>query len=241
MKKGKTKEIKNESKNKSSLVFNPEKEYEMLRTEILQYIEEYQTVRNMMYVAMISILGFNRALWNNTYLVLLPLIVILPSYIIFYDYWKCVTCASTYIQVFLEDETIQKSYHWETRHRDFSILLSNACKKKGKRITDFGMHFQQIPYLVCEALCLSLYWINIVKKYINLFAKKPLTYTEIINDVDMWKLIFDFLLGISAIFLCVFVGKKFFKVNENEFIKIWNQVKKPGSEEIRILKEAKEE
>ena len=41
---------------------NSEKEYEMLRTEILQYMEEYQTVRNMMYVATVSILGLNGAL-----------------------------------------------------------------------------------------------------------------------------------------------------------------------------------
>ena len=34
----------------------PEKEYEMLRTEILQYMEEYQSVRNMMYIATAAIL-----------------------------------------------------------------------------------------------------------------------------------------------------------------------------------------
>ena len=62
---------------------NSEKEYEMLRTEILQYMEEYQTVRNMMYVATVSILGLNGALWENYYVFLLPLIVIIPSYIVF--------------------------------------------------------------------------------------------------------------------------------------------------------------
>ena len=36
-----------------------EKEYEMLRAEILQYMEEYQTVRNMMYGIMVSVLGIN--------------------------------------------------------------------------------------------------------------------------------------------------------------------------------------
>lgn len=94
-----------------------EKEYEMLRTEILQYMEGYQSVRNMMYLATAAILGLNSAMFQNYYLFLLPLIVILPSYMVFYNYWKSVTYASVYIQVFLEDEHIQTTYHWEQRYR----------------------------------------------------------------------------------------------------------------------------
>lgn len=39
------------------------KEYEMLRTEILQYLEEYQSVRNMMYLATAAILGMNSVMF----------------------------------------------------------------------------------------------------------------------------------------------------------------------------------
>ena len=68
-----------------------EKEYEMLRTEILQYMEEYQSVRNMMYLATAAILGLNSVMFQNYYLFLLPLVVILPSYMVSYNYWKSVT------------------------------------------------------------------------------------------------------------------------------------------------------
>lgn len=36
---------------------NKVSEYEMLREEILQYLEEYQSVRNMMYAITVTILG----------------------------------------------------------------------------------------------------------------------------------------------------------------------------------------
>lgn len=82
------------------------KEYEFMRAEILQYMEEYQTVRNMMYVVTGTILGLTGSLWENYYLFLLPLVVILPSYIIYYICWGNVSRASGYIQVFLESETM---------------------------------------------------------------------------------------------------------------------------------------
>ena len=76
------------------------KEYEMLRAEILQYMEEYQTVRNMMYVVTATILSITSGLWKNYYLFLLPLVVILPGYIIYFKYMKSVLVASIYMQFF---------------------------------------------------------------------------------------------------------------------------------------------
>lgn len=53
------------------------KEYEMLRDEILQYLEEYQNLRNMMYIIAVTILGFGLANDNAVeYVYLLPLVVI---------------------------------------------------------------------------------------------------------------------------------------------------------------------
>ena len=40
-------------------------EYKLMREEILQYMEEYQTVRNMMYAVTGVILGFSGKIWEN--------------------------------------------------------------------------------------------------------------------------------------------------------------------------------
>lgn len=127
------------------------KEYEMLRQEILQYLEEYQSVRNMMYLITATLLGFclNK---DNTivYAYLLPLIVIFPSYIISYDYWKCVTKASTYLQVFHEKK---ENYpcHWETRHRNFSKICNFTSKSD----------YPSLPYMLCSFICELLYFFYI--------------------------------------------------------------------------------
>ena len=189
-------------------------EYEMLRTEMLQYMEEYQTVRNMMYIATASIFGLNGTLWDNYYLFLFPLAVILPSYLIYYDYWKCVSRDSTYMQVFLEDEsTSQSSYHWESRHYKFRLLESE--KLKNRKIYVIA-HFQQIPYVVCGLLCLILYFVNMFGKYAILKAQEAL---------DIRIVIIDVILGVVLTILSIFIFAKFWNLDSKEFMLIWKQIK----------------
>ena len=196
-------------------------EYEMLRTEILQYMEEYQTVRNMMYIATASIFGLNGALWDNGYLFLLPLAVVLPCYLIYYDYWKCVCCAATYLQVFLEcDSTHQPSYQWETRHRIFSLFVRERLERHN--IRGIG-HFQQIPYLVCGILCLILYYINLIGKYAKLSLQKA---------VNMRFLILDIILGVALTAISIYVFAKFWTLDSEEFILIWKEIKESESKNI---------
>ncbi len=133
-----------------------DEEYSILRDEILQYMEEYQTLRNMMYVGTVGLLGVNMVKEFSMYLYLLPLVIILPSYILFYDYWKSVSYASIYMQVFLEGATEEGgSLHmWETRHARLSREL------EGTRWYDLrksGMFCHHIPYFLCAFLCFVLY------------------------------------------------------------------------------------
>lgn len=128
---------------------NPYKEeYQLIRTEILQYLNNYQTVRNMMYVSTLTCLGL--AIGNditNPYLYLLPLIVIVPSYLIAMNFWECVTIDSTYLRVFHEEE--YSSFKWETRHM-------KLYKYTPKLITKINV--QHIPYLACSIATLGLFW-----------------------------------------------------------------------------------
>lgn len=124
-------------------------EYKFLRTEILQYLEEYQTVRNMMYCVTAAVLGINGNTSGSPYIFLLPLLVILPSYIIFYDYWRDIVRAAKYLEIFYEGER-QFPYHWETRLGKFS----HKCKTK--RI--IGVRAQQLPFIVCGIVCIVIFF-----------------------------------------------------------------------------------
>lgn len=125
------------------------KEYEFLRAEILQYLEEYQSVRNMMYVITVAILGFSNSTQKSAYFFLLPLVVILPSYMITYDYRFSVMRAATYLQVFYEAEN---SFQWESRLKIFHVKYRKQYPWKA------GTPYGQFPYIFCGIVCLVFYF-----------------------------------------------------------------------------------
>lgn len=127
------------------------REYEMLRQEILQYLDKYQVVRNMMYVITVILLGFCLTGKNTiVYAYLLPLIVILPSYITAYDYWKCTTKLAAYLIVFHERDK-KYPYQWEIRKNNFNE--NNHFLPKND--------YQELPYISCYICCISLYFFKI--------------------------------------------------------------------------------
>lgn len=216
------------------------KEYEMMRTEILQYLEEYQSVRNMMYLATATILGVNSIMFQNYYLFLLPLMVILPSYIIFYNYWRSVTCASTYIQVFLDDEAVQTTYHWEIRHRYFGYIDNDEKRQIGDRLRGLDVRSHRIPYLISGGLCLVLYCVNMFWHYITPYIRLTIGATikactdafryhfltaEGIGLVTTWRVIADVLLGIVFLVLLIYIFKVYWNVDRAEMTRAWEYLK----------------
>ncbi len=173
-----------------------DKEYEMLRAEILQYLGEYQEVRNMMYVVTAALFGFGVYEGHMSdvapAIFLLPLIVILPTYIIALDYWRGVEKAATYLQVFYEEEE-DAVYHWETRTHKLRIKLPPIVR----------VNCQLIPYVVCAVSCLVLYFMNMD-----------------IQNCRHW------IVGIAALTANVWVWKKVKKSDRQEYLAEWRRIKK---------------
>lgn len=228
------------------------KEYEMMRTEILQYLEEYQSVRNMMYLATATILSVNSFMFQSYYLFLLPLIIIFPSYMIFYNYWKSVSCASTYIQVFLEDDAVQRTYHWELRLRYFSELQKSNQMGAGDKLRNLDMHSHQIPYLLCTYLCLALYWIHMLWKYIGPCIRETVGDTWLVVSsafrahflvpegyclMATWHVLIDILLGLvlSISLSCIF--KECWNINTIDLTRTWERVKKIDTQHEDALRQ----
>ncbi|MCD7818246.1 MAG: hypothetical protein LUH07_04255 [Lachnospiraceae bacterium] len=206
---------------------NVDAEYNTLRLEILQYMEEYQNLRNMMYVGTAALLGINTAASFSVYLYLMPLIIIIPSYILFYDYWKSVSVASLYMQVFLERDTIDEgvSYHmWETHHNEFNreVKLDDNGKIDPKYAHDLrwsDMNCHHIPYFLCAALCFILYVMEVVGIVLNTDNMKA-----IINDV-----IFECILGVILFLVCCAVFYFFRAPDRERITDTWIRIKSKRS------------
>lgn len=126
-------------------------EYQFIHAELLQYLNNYQAVRNMMYVVTLACLGLsigNDA--QNPHLCLLPLIVILPSFLVAVNFWKCVLIDSTYLKIFHEDRG--SPFRWEGRHDQLFQQMPKL---------DDAINVQYLPYAVCAAVSLLLYVIHL--------------------------------------------------------------------------------
>lgn len=204
-------------------------EYKLIRAEILQYTEEYQSVRNMMYAATGAILGLNSSVWENPYLFLLPLVVILPSYILLYNYWEAVGKASTYIRIFLEKEPVSEEapdklgvrsdYCWEGRHYRFS---KRFCSKRMKIPACLhGMHIQQLPYILCAVLCVFLYGKNVIQ--IGAISNHGERWPVIRLADDMGVISVLILIAIMIATIWVFVA--FWKIDDPMIEQTWREIK----------------
>lgn len=187
------------------------KEYKFMRAEILQYMEEYQTVRNMMYVVTGTILGLTGSLWENYYLFLLPLVVILPSYIIYYNIcWENVSRASGYIQIFLESET--------TANQINSLSNRNI------------LHYEEIQPIVEVS---SYMWEGRLFRFSEKYKEKRKKSREILlshakagtykAEIETWE--WNAILAIGIIIITVWIFNAFSRVDIREIKNIWEEVK----------------
>lgn len=126
-------------------------EYHAIRAEILQYLEEFQTVRNMMFTVTGTLLGFGVGT-DRPYLLLLPLLVIIPSYFIAIDYEKCVNVAAAYLKVFYEQKDGFPA-KWETRKVYLDVYLRKASEKY---VPIFNK--RDLPYKVSALACVVIYF-----------------------------------------------------------------------------------
>ena len=228
-----------------------ERECDRLNREIMQYLEEYQTVRNMMYGVTVSILALNGAFFDNYYLFLLPLIVILPSYIILYDYWRCVVRASSYLRVFYPE-----LYPWEYRNLQKEDMLeklhlsetghSTLDRKLPDRIFSFsdeGTHVQQLPYIICAAACILLFACSAVSAF---YSNQQADVSYIVTGTDGTQLtvemmtdssksedsdelditpFLDAALFVVLILVSFLIFRRFWKVEHEPFMAFWEDIK----------------
>ena len=171
---------------------------------------------------------------------------ILPSYNIFGNYHRCVTCASTYIQTFLESDP--KGMRWETRHFAFSNYEKEYYKQKDggrkrgimQKMQDaLKGHDQEIPYVLCGYLCLVLYLIGMVSSYIEESCFVSFSVAQIIAN---YSLLIDSVLWLAILAISTWIFHKGWDKSmvAKDFFAIWEHVKQEEIENGRSKKEGSE-
>ena len=207
-------------------------EYLFLRQEILQYLNNYQSVRDMMYGSTLTCLGLGLFFEDSIaigaqYLFLLPLIVIVPSFLVAVNFWKCVAVDACYLRVFYEtesstddtdaspnQETMEASnvyFRWETRHAELFRLKPELGDK---------INVQHVPYVVCALVCLILFWWELLSTAFPVLAA-DVPIAEKIVQLDSMSVI----VGTGVTFLCLLVFLRYRKIDEQAIMDGWREVK----------------
>lgn len=107
-----------------------EAEYASLRSEIIALEEVQRNVWMYMYILFCSlfVLGLQ---WSH-YLFLVTYVVVIPFQCVYNSYWWSITCISTYIRIFYEEEN--GNLNWESFHS--YPLFKDYFEKRKKNIVD---------------------------------------------------------------------------------------------------------
>ncbi len=200
---------------------NRMEEYKMLREEIVTYMEKLQTVRNMMFVTLGAIFAFSISDDVPFFCTLLPLLFVFPSYIAAVNYWNCVRKASAYLVVFHESYK-DCPIHWESRHNMYRKISNKKGNFSKSALGD--VRPQLLPYFICAAITLIIYWLQLFK-YVNIkLSYKISTFLNI--NIDGFSILVYIIVGFMVMVFSVIIFVVFSK-NESydSFLKKFLMIK----------------
>lgn len=154
-----------------------EKEYLMIREEIMYYYNVIHSSRNILYVALATILTFAISK-NDPLLCMIPYCVIIPIYIVTIDYQYGMWRMGTYLLVFLEGQ----NFNWENRLHKLNTNLMNGVNRHAS-----SYHW---PFIITSLCCTILFFLKINYKNID--------YKTILEIIFSVSLTIGFLIFIKA-------------------------------------------
>lgn len=170
-------------------------EYLMLRDEILHLSEVENNIINIFYTSVTAILAFALSQCDNIFL-LLPYMVIIPSYLMFISKSEAIYKIATYLYEFHECEDM---FIWEHRNREF------AKKKNNLLLNDISYN---LPFLFANILTIALFVLKFNWR----------------NITDMYEWI-KFFIAISLFGCTIYLVRKKGKVDIEYYGEIWKEIK----------------
>lgn len=188
--------------NKIDKYYVQEKEYFMLREEIMTILKSYyENLKNMFYVYSV-ILGFAWTV-DSPYFMFTPMILVVTVYFLHQSYWVYICKISSYMMTVLDNVKI----NWETYNHEFNIK-EKVSPKVNYSFLGVSPHYF-LPLIGCYMFAL-----------LNLFVNK-FRYNE---NFDIH------FISITAIMLGIFLLLKYSRRNfeelKEEYMKMWEEILK---------------
>ena len=181
-------------------------EYKMMREELVNYMNKLHELKNMMYITVGSVMVFSISDKLPFLCVLLPLLLILPTYKSTINYWLCVRKASAYLVVFHESYE-DCPIHWESRHNMFKKLKRKNKNFKKSMINDIPSHL--FSYYTCASIIVIVYILKLYKYIIEGIDKQETIniFDICIDDISvLFYIILAIVLPIFLIIYCVTIA-----------------------------------
>ncbi len=182
-------------------------EYSMLREEILLSMKTIKNYNNLLYTSTAALLAFAFKSFQS-YLFLLPFVVIFPLYFLIKREMMQVMRIGAYILVFVEEDT---EINWERRLNTYDTIFNKNKHKFVPLNAYFGV----------SILCVFLSALN-------------LNYQE--WDIScLLCLIAQIMLAIISVILFIIVSPNYIKMKD-QYIKEWIEIKRVEKQNIKIRK-----
>lgn len=133
------------------------KEYDYLRSEIVQKIELHNTLLTFTITTTVAILTFALT-QDSSILYLLPFCIIVPMSMRMAYYKSAIAKLSAYMIVFLESSI--DGLNWETRN---AFLISNHLAKKKKLTFEKFLTLRYYEFLLLSIVCYTFYVLDYIK------------------------------------------------------------------------------
>lgn len=195
------KKHKNPQKNNIPFKYNPiwVEEYKMMRAELVDYMNKMHEVKNMMYIAVGSVMIFSVSNKLPFLCVLLPLLLILPTYKNAVNYWLCVRKASAYLVVFHESYE-DCPFHWESRHNMYKKIKKDESFKKS---TFVNIPSHLFSYYTCAGIVIIVYFLKLFSYIAEQINRNEITSVLEIR-IDGISVLFYIIFGIGLIIFLFF-------------------------------------
>lgn len=140
-----------------------DKEYLMLRDEILHLDQIIVHTINFFYAFLASFIAFSLT-QDDTIYILLSYVVILPAYLMVLSKMRGMSRIGGYLYV-IHEGTSGSEFQWETYNAKFSACIAKKKRFSASKITTF-MHTFHYPFAVTNIatfclFCLRTHWYNL--------------------------------------------------------------------------------
>ena len=193
-------------------------EYNALRQEILQKDVQFNDYRKGAYAVTTAVLAFSLT-QTEPFISLLPIIIIIPLYIISEDGLRAMSKIGAYIRVFYDD----KGFFWERRNMSYCERIRGKARRKEVFNNNAMIYFALI--LICGAC--TLYQTYVEYQIFTIQHQPFVAYLSLYRTAQYKAFVrIGVVIGLIIISIRILLVKKVYMDDERKKFQIlWEQIR----------------